>query len=117
MDSSPTCILADDLIARIFWQVSSWNDVLALTLLCQQLNYVRQKHTINLLFQINAHFSFEKITVPSTMTKIVLVDCSISTEKDSFDGIVKSFTRCFVLGINFNDLDDLTTIEKYITQS
>ncbi|KAI7900484.1 uncharacterized protein BX663DRAFT_532368 [Cokeromyces recurvatus] len=112
MDGPPDFILVDDFIAGLFHHTFSWNDVMLLLLVCHQFNYIGQKQAINIPFHINTDFDFEKFTVPSTMAKVVHIDCNISTKEAVFDHIINSLTNCFVVGINFNNLNDLTTIKK-----
>ncbi|KAG1625366.1 hypothetical protein G6F44_012685 [Rhizopus delemar] len=112
MDSPPDFILVDDFIAGLFHYASSWNDVKSLLLVCQQFNFVGQKQTIDLPLQINADFAFEKFSSYSAMAKVVHFNCDISTKEAVFGDIINYFTNCFVVGVNFNDLSNLTTIKK-----
>ncbi|KAI8973631.1 hypothetical protein BDF20DRAFT_907120 [Mycotypha africana] len=112
MDSPPAFILVDAFIAGLFHHASSWKDVLSLLLVCQQFNYIGQKQAINVPFHINADFGCGKFAAPSTMATVVHIDCNSYTEEAVFNYIVTSFTSCFVVGINFNDLNKLSTIKK-----
>jgi hypothetical protein len=46
------------------------------------------------------------------MTKVVHVSCSVTTEQAVFDHVLKCFTNRCIIGINFNDLTNLTIITK-----
>lgn len=85
---------------------------MSLSLVYQQFNYIGKKQTINLPFHINANFGFESFTVPSTMAKVAHTDCNISTEEAVFNCIINYLTSRFVIDINLNDLNNLTTIKK-----
>ncbi|CAO3640927.1 unnamed protein product [Mucor hiemalis] len=86
--------------------------VIGLLYVCQYFNYVDQKQTINLPLEINADFAFRKFSSCSTMAKVVHFICDISIEEAVFNKLVNYFTNCLVVGVNFNDLRDLTSVKK-----
>lgn len=104
--------MVDDFIAGLFYHAFSWNDAMSLSLVYQQFNYIGKKQAISLSFHINADFGFENFIVPSTMAKVAHIDCNISTEEAVFNCIINYLTSRFVIGINFNDLNNLTTIKN-----
>lgn len=58
------------------------------------------------------HFAFRKFPSCSTMTKVVHFICDISTEEAVFNKLVNYFTNCLVVGVDSNDLRDLTSVKK-----
>ncbi|KAG0747158.1 hypothetical protein G6F57_007947 [Rhizopus arrhizus] len=112
IDCPPAFILVDDFITGLFRNATNWHDILSLSLCCRQFNYVSQKVTTYLPFEIKAGCRREDFALPSTMAKVVHVSCSITTEHAVFNHILKCLTNCCIIGINFNDLTNLTIIKK-----
>lgn len=75
-----------------------------------QFNYVGQKQTVDLPLRTNANFAYERFSPCSVMAKVVHFNCKNSTKEAVFDDIINYFANCCVVGVDFNNLDNLTTI-------